>query len=191
MGADEYLVNPGNYEGQTITLNVVCVRPVHFQSPIPDIMFYHAMTLSSDRKMGGEILVAVPNDSSSQFAKYYGLDPRGRSSLVMNGTLLLGHRPGPRHMRGPHGQQGGAPGTPETTGTTELSGTDSTPVTTGTGNKPHRHPRLEPGGIWFVDYKGLSADLFSKHPDLQIPDSPGGGEDAPRPEGPRHHPPRP
>jgi hypothetical protein len=45
MSADEYLASPWDYEGQTIKLNVAFVRPEHFQSPLPDVIFFHAMTL--------------------------------------------------------------------------------------------------------------------------------------------------
>ncbi|MEI8342297.1 MAG: hypothetical protein WCH43_12285, partial [Verrucomicrobiota bacterium] len=124
-------------------------------------IFYHAVTLTSDRKMGGEMLIAVPKSESEHFAKYYGMDPRGRSSLVLSGNLLLGHRPHPPMRKGEQGSPGPAP---ETTGTAE---------TTGTGTKPAR--QFGKGGVWFVDYKGMNADLFRNNKDIQIPDGAEGG----------------
>ena len=166
MGADEILVSPWDYEGQSISLNVVCVKPANFQSPLPDIIFYHAMTMASTRKPGGEILIAVPKDSSSQFASLFGMDPHG-GTRILTGTLLLGHHPHPPHQ----GPPDAAEPAPSVTGT---SGTSSS------GNPPAR----QRSGVWFVDYKGLSSELLSNNPDIQIPDGPGGPGGHPFPEGP-------
>jgi hypothetical protein len=164
VSADGYLVSPWKYEGQTIKLNVVCVKPAHFESPLREVIYYHAMTMNVDRRFGGEILIAVPRSESEHFARYYGLDPRGRTSRLLSGTLLLAHRPHPPFHRDQSDLQN-SPG--------------GEPAVSGTNPGDYEHPRGHESGIWFVDYKGLSADLFGKHKDVQLPEGGGFSEDRP------------
>ena len=137
QSADEFLVSPWDYQGQTIKLNVMFVRPAHFQSPLPDVIFYHAATLTVDRRPGGEMLIAVPKSESQQFAGFYGLNPHGRSSRILSGTLLL--------RRGPHffWHKIRRNSTPLTGGTTQVTGTTSN------GYNPDN--RFDRSGEWFVD----------------------------------------
>jgi hypothetical protein len=148
MSADEYLVTPGAYENQTIRLNVAFVRPVRFQSPLQDVMFYNAVTLTADRKPGGEILVAVPKDGSEHFAQSYGMNPRGKNSRILSGTLLLARNPRPSLCKEPNHSPGTATSKVETGGGALKEGT---PV-----------KRIDQAGTWFVDYKGLNAAIFNK-----------------------------
>jgi len=169
--ADGILVSPWEYEGHTIKLNVAFVRPAHFQSPLSEVIFYHAMTLTPERKLGGEILVAVPKKESEHFAHYYGMDPHGRNSRILSGTLLLAHRHHPPFHKRPSDSNAGPEATPE-------------------GNEAAR--KHEARGVWFVDYKGLSADLFSKNKELDLPEGGGAGDNPHQqggpngPGGPRH-----
>jgi len=149
QGADEYLVAPWDYEGQTISLNVMFVRPARFQSPLADVIFYHAATITADRKLGGEILIAVPKTESEHFARFYGMNHHGRSSRILSGTLLL--------RRGPHffwHKIRNHNSTLSTGGTTQVTGT--------TSNESTPDKRFDRSGEWFVDYKGLSSDIFDK-----------------------------
>ena len=170
MSADEYLVSPWDYEGKAIKLNVAFVRPAHFQSPLPDVIFYHAMTLTVDRKPGGEMIIAVPKDQSEHFAHYYGLDFHGRNSRILSGTLLLAHRPHPPFGRRDHDSAEPAP-TASPTPAESSPTASATPATDSNENKPPKQPHR--AGVWFVDYKGLSADLFSKHKEIELPEGPG------------------
>lgn len=169
VSADDYLVSPWDYEGQTIKLNVAFVRPSHFQSPLPDVIFYHAMTMTLDHKIGGEMLIAVSKTESEHFARTFGLDFHGRNARSLSGTLLLAHRPHPPFHRDQPNPQGSPGGTPEASGT---------------NSNDTEHHRHEPG-IWFVDYKGLNADLFSKHKDIELPEMGGPGPGAGQGPGPR------
>lgn len=87
-GADEYLVSPESYEGQIITLNVGFVRPSTFQNSQPDVICFNAKTHKFDNKFGGNIQIVVPKGESEHFASYYGMNPRGKSSRILSGTLL-------------------------------------------------------------------------------------------------------
>ena len=176
-GADAYLVSPWDYEGHTIRLNVVSVRPANFESPIPDIMFYHAMTETLEHKPGGEMLICVPKDESEHFARFFGMDPRNRNVRILSGTFRLAHHHHP-HKDHPGDQNDNA----------------AAPVVSGT-NADDRHE----GGVWFVDYKGLDKDILDKNPDLELPqgggpgdhhDGPGGGNGGGPGPGPGGPPPR-
>ena len=158
--ADALLVSPWEYEGHTVKLNVAFVRPTHFQSPLEEVIFYHAMTLTPDRKQGGEILIAVAKKESEHFARYYGMDPHGRNSRILSGTLLLAHRPHPPFHRHPSDSNTGPDAATEPA-------------------KKH-----EARGVWFVDYKGMNADLFSKNKELGLPEGGGPGDNQHRPAGP-------
>lgn len=91
-------------------------------------------------------------------------------------------RPRPPFRRREHDSAEPAPTAPET------------PATDPNEKKPHK--RFDRGGVWFVDYKGLSADLFSKHKEIEIPEGsePVNDEHQPRSgnplDGPQHPPPR-
>jgi len=185
VSADGYLVSPWDYEGQTIKLNVAFVKPAHFESPLQDIIFYHAMTMTADRKPGGEMLIAVPKTESEHFARYYGMDFHGNTTHPLSGTLLLAHRPHPPFHEGQPNPPAPSTGAPATSGTNATSSSDGITETSGTnanGNEPVRRHRP---GVWFVDYKGLSADLFDKNKGIELPEMGGPGEDHPHPGGPR------
>jgi hypothetical protein len=170
MSADELLISPWDYEGQAVKLNVAFVKPTHFQSPLPDVIFYHAMTMTTDRRPGGTMLIAVPKAESERFARYYGLDPRGRNSLPLSGTLLLAHRPHPPHAKREHNPPAPTPAASDSSAEPTPAASDVPPADS-TDTKPPTRPHR--AGVWFVDYKGLSADLFSKHKDIELPEESG------------------
>lgn len=88
----EYLLSdPCAHQDEEVTLDVAFVKPVHWVSPFQEIAFYHAATLDrSDRKRGGTILVAVPAEDSSKFAKKYGMDFEGKSeSDMLKGVFMI------------------------------------------------------------------------------------------------------
>ncbi|TSA30326.1 MAG: hypothetical protein D4R65_13390 [Verrucomicrobiaceae bacterium] len=73
--ADYIMTTPTDFEGKEVTLDVSFVKPSHEKSPIPEIAFFHAMTVDKqNRKPGGEIVVVVPSSSASNFAKKFGTD---------------------------------------------------------------------------------------------------------------------
>lgn len=76
----EYIIaNSAEYEGKEVQLDISFVKPVQWKSPIPDLAFFHAITVDRrDKKMGGSILVAVRAADSGAFAKKYGMDFDGR-----------------------------------------------------------------------------------------------------------------
>jgi len=76
----EYLLStPNEFDGKDVTVDVAFVKPVHWVSPIPEIAFFHALTIDrSDRKPGGGILVAIPVEDAKSFARKYGTDFDGR-----------------------------------------------------------------------------------------------------------------
>jgi hypothetical protein len=76
----EYLLSsPLTHEGKAVTVDVAAVKPVQWKSPLPELTFFHALTMDRiDRKPGGGILVAVPTAEAASFAKKYGTDFEGR-----------------------------------------------------------------------------------------------------------------
>lgn len=100
----EYIIaNSADYEGKEVTLDVAFVKPAQSKSPVPELAFYHAMTIDRrDRKMGGRILVAIPAKESGAFAKKYGMDFDGRGdSDILRGTFMSAPvRALPRKKRG-------------------------------------------------------------------------------------------
>ncbi|MEX1117564.1 MAG: hypothetical protein WEB60_02105 [Terrimicrobiaceae bacterium] len=88
--AEFLLSNPKAYQDQSVTVDVALVKPVRWVSPIPELAFFHALTIDrSDKKPGGGILVAVPSGDSAKFAKKYGTDFEGKnSSTMLKGTFL-------------------------------------------------------------------------------------------------------
>jgi hypothetical protein len=94
----EYIIaNSAEYEGKEVQLDVAFVKPVQWKSPIPDLAFFHAITIDRrDKKMGGSILVAVKAADSGAFAKKYGMDFDGRGdSDSLKGVFLAAPGRGP------------------------------------------------------------------------------------------------
>jgi hypothetical protein len=92
----EYLLSsPAAFEGREVTLDVAAVKPVQWKSPLPELAFFHALTIDRyDHKPGGSLLVAVPAAQSAAFAKKYGTDFDGRlDSDSLKGLFLAS---GPR-----------------------------------------------------------------------------------------------
>ncbi len=89
--AEFLLSDPKPHQDQQVTLDVAFVKPVHWKSPLPEIAFFHAITMDrTDRKPGGSILVAVPAEESAKFAKKYGMDFDGRSDMTtLRGTFMV------------------------------------------------------------------------------------------------------
>jgi hypothetical protein len=89
--AEFLLVDPKSHVDQEVTLDVTHVKPVHWKSPLAEIAFFHAVTIDRrDGKFGGAILVAVPAEEATKFAKKYGLDFDGRNSTTtLRGTFAL------------------------------------------------------------------------------------------------------
>ena len=97
--ASGILSDPYTYENKPVTLDVAVVRPVHFQSPLPQLAFFRAMTMDrSSRKPSGEIMVVVAADQSEKFAKKYGTEFTRFQSTPLKGTLLAS--PGREEGRG-------------------------------------------------------------------------------------------
>lgn len=96
----EYLyTTPSDFEGKDVTVDVAFVKPTPWKSPIPELAFFHALTVDrEDYKFGGGILVAVPAADSAKFAKKYGTDFEGRrESNSLKGTFIAAPgRGGPR-----------------------------------------------------------------------------------------------
>ena len=88
--AEYILTTPADFEGKEVTLDVSYVKPVHWKSPVPELAFFHAMTLDRrEYKPGGEILVAVLSSDAAKFAKKYGTNFEGRNlSNSLQATLL-------------------------------------------------------------------------------------------------------
>jgi hypothetical protein len=87
----EYIIaNSSEYEGKEIVLDVSFVKPVQWKSPIPELAFFHVITVDRrDDKLGGGILVAVKAADSGGFAKKYGMDFDGRrDSDSLRGVFL-------------------------------------------------------------------------------------------------------
>lgn len=80
--AEYLLTTPAANEGKEVTLDVSFVTPVHWKSPLPDVAFFHAMTIDrNDRKPGGTIMVAIPSANAEAFARKYGTDFKGRNEM--------------------------------------------------------------------------------------------------------------
>ena len=88
--AEYILITPTDFEGKVVTVDVSFVTPVHWKSPVPELAFFHAMTLDRrDYKPGGEILVAIPSEEAAHFAKKYGTEFKGRNvSNSLQATLI-------------------------------------------------------------------------------------------------------
>ena len=88
--AEYILTTPADFEGKEVTLDVSFVKPVHWKSPVPELAFFHAMTLDRrDYKPGGEILIVILAEDASHFAQRYGTDFKSRNySNPLKGTLV-------------------------------------------------------------------------------------------------------
>ena len=87
--AEYILTTPADFEGKEVTLDVSFVKPVHWKSPVPELAFFHVMTLDRrDYKPGGEILVVIPSEDASHFAQRYGTDFKSRSYSNPSKALL-------------------------------------------------------------------------------------------------------
>ena len=84
------LATPSEFEGKEVTLDVSFVKPVQWKSPIPELAFFHAVTIDRrDKKPGGRILVAILAADAAKFSKKYGMDFEGRNaSNDLKGVLL-------------------------------------------------------------------------------------------------------
>jgi len=88
--AEYLLTSPQSFRGGEVTLDVSFVRPVHWVSPLPEVSFFHALTVDRiDRRPAGEIMVAVPASQAAAFAKKYGTDFAGRFDMTtLKGTFM-------------------------------------------------------------------------------------------------------
>lgn len=88
--AEYILASPADFEGKEVTLDVSFVQPVHWKSPVPELAFFHAITIDRvDKKRGGHILVAIPAADAAKFAKKFGMDFDGKNnSDTLHGTLV-------------------------------------------------------------------------------------------------------
>ena len=95
--AEYILATPADFEGKEVTLDVSFVKPVHWKSPVPELAFFHAVTLDRrDYRPGGHILVAILAEDAGKFSQKYGLEPKGRNlSRVLTGTLMAAPGRGP------------------------------------------------------------------------------------------------
>ena len=88
--ADYLLTTPATFEGKEVTLDIAFVKPVHWKSPVPEIAFFHAMTLDRQaHKPGGEMMIVILSEDSVKFAKKYGTNFEGRNeSNSLKGIFL-------------------------------------------------------------------------------------------------------
>ena len=88
--AEYILTTPADFEGKQVSLDVSFVKPVHWKSPVPELAFFHAMTLDRrDYRPGGEILVVTLAEDAAKFAKKYGTSFKNRNeSDSLQGTLV-------------------------------------------------------------------------------------------------------
>lgn len=94
----EYIIaNSSEFEGKEVKLDVSFVKPVQWESPMPELAFFHVITIDNrDEKAGGSILVAVKAAESGSFAKKYGMDFDGRrDSDPLRGVLMAAPGRGP------------------------------------------------------------------------------------------------
>lgn len=98
--AEYILTTPTEFGGKEVTLDVALVKPVHWKSPSPELVFFHVLTIDrSDKKPGGGIMVAIPAADAAKFAKKYGTDFDGRNDMdTLRGTLIAAPGKGP-HAR--------------------------------------------------------------------------------------------
>lgn len=98
--AEHIIANSAEFEGKEVKLDVSFVKPVKWKSPIPELAFFHAVTIDRrDQKMGGSILVAVNAAEAPAFARKYGMDFDGRrDSDALRGVFLAapGRSPVPK-----------------------------------------------------------------------------------------------
>lgn len=88
--ANDILATPQKYENQEVTLDVAFLKPVHWKSPLPELAFFHALTMDRQSKRpGGGILTAVAADEVETMVKRYGSTYDGRQTRSLKGTLLL------------------------------------------------------------------------------------------------------
>ena len=88
--AEYILTTPADFEGKEVTVDVAFVKPVHWKSPVPELAFFHAMTLDrNNNKPGGGILVTILSEDAAHFAQKYGTDFKGRNvSNSLKATLI-------------------------------------------------------------------------------------------------------
>jgi hypothetical protein len=89
--AEYILANQADYEGKEVTLDVVCVQPVQWKSPIAELAFFHVFTHDRrDNQPGGHILAVIPAADSAKFAKKYGMDHKARNAVTnsLKGVFL-------------------------------------------------------------------------------------------------------
>lgn len=94
----EYIIaNSADYEGKEVELDVSFVKPAQWKSPIPELAFFHVVTIDRrDQKMGGSVLVAVKSAEAGSFAKKYGMNFDGRrDSDSLRGVFLAAPGRGP------------------------------------------------------------------------------------------------
>ncbi len=94
----EYIIaNSAEHEGKEVVLDVSFVKPVQWKSPIPELAFFHAVTVDRrDDQLGGSIIVAVKAAEAGSFAKKYGMDFEGRrDSDSLRGVFLAAPGRGP------------------------------------------------------------------------------------------------
>lgn len=89
--ADFLRINPQNHLDKEVTVDVSMVKPVHWKSPLPDVAFFHALTIDrTEDKAGGSILVAVDAAEAGKFAKKYGTNFEGRNDKdKLTGSFIL------------------------------------------------------------------------------------------------------
>lgn len=87
--AEYILSTPAEFEGKQVTLDVAFVQPTHWKSPIPELAFFHAITVDRrERQHGGSIMVVVDAASAASFAKKYGTDFERGESSSLTGVLV-------------------------------------------------------------------------------------------------------
>lgn len=96
--AEYFLSTPMEFENKDISLDVAFVKPVHWKSPIPELAFFHAITIDKrDKKPGGGILIVIPAEDAGKFVKKYGTDFDGRSdSDSLKGVFVATPARGPK-----------------------------------------------------------------------------------------------
>jgi len=151
--ANAYLASPWKYEGKTIKLNVTHVMPRSYQSSQPGIIYFGAMTSDNKGDFGGQIEINVPTTESEHFARFYGTSFHKGITHRLSGILMLRRFP----------SYGNQPN-PAMSSTSSAAGS-GTNAPSFSGGKPKTSGTNTSGidGVWFVDYNGLSANLFNKN----------------------------
>jgi hypothetical protein len=95
--ADSLRIHSQTHLDKEVTVDVSMVKPVHWKSPLADVVFFHALTIDrTEDKSGGSILVAVDAAAAGKLSDKYGTNFDGRNDKdKLTGTFILVSGNGP------------------------------------------------------------------------------------------------